>query len=103
MWVGYYYSLSSPEGNYGRYNSDYWRLTGTNYEKLFETFPNFFSEDTLIANNEIKDNIDSFTSSKYWQGRIRYTHRENRDLITSIFIKNKKFAEDILKLLEEEF
>lgn len=103
MWIGYYYSLSGPEGNYGRYNAEYWKLTGTNYEKLFEIFPNFFSPDTIVVNNEIKANIESFTSSKYWQGRIRYTHRENRDLITSIFKKNKKFAEDILALLEEEF
>lgn len=103
MWIGYYYSLSGPEGNYGRYNADYWRLTGTNYEKLFEIFPNFFNPDTTLANNEIMANIESFRSSKYWQGRIRYTHRENRDLITAIFKKNRKFAEDILRILEEEF
>ena len=102
MWIGYYYSLSGPEGNYGRYNANYWDLTGTNYEKLFETFPNFFNQDTLVANSEIKANIKSFMSDKYWQGRIRYTHRENKDLITAIFHKNKKFAEDILQLMEKE-
>lgn len=102
MWIGYYYSLSSPEGNYGRLNNAYWNLTTTNYTKLFEIFPNFFHADTSIANLEIQSNINYFFESPYWQGRVNLTHRENRDLIKIIFEKNKLFAEDILIDIEDE-
>lgn len=102
MWIGYYYSLSSAEGNYGRLNREYWDITSTNYIKLFENFPNFFNSDSILSNIEIINNIDFFFENPYWVGRINLTHRENRDLIKVIFERNKYFAEDILSGIEEE-
>lgn len=102
MWIGYYYSLSSPEGNYGRLNNEYWNITTINYTNLFEVFPNFFNSDSVISNAEIKANINKFFRDPYWIGRINLTHRENRDLVTAIFEQNKQFAEYILSDIEKE-
>ncbi len=102
MWIGYYYTQSSSEGNYGRLNNEYWNITTINYTKLFEIFPNFFSSDSILSNIEIVNNIDLFFENPYWVGRINLTHRENRDLIKTLFEKNKYFAEDILSDIKEE-
>jgi hypothetical protein len=101
-WIGYYYSISSLEGNYGRLNSEYWKITTINYTRLFEIFPNFFNADTTISNEEIRTNLGEFFTNPYWVGRINLTHRENRDIVNTIFEKNKIFAEDILSSIEEE-
>ena len=102
MSLGYYHALSSPEGNYGRLNMDYWELTGVNYQKLFEVFPNFFSQDTTLANQEILAKKTDFFQDPYWVGRINLTKRDNKDIIKSIFEKNRQFAIDILQLIDKE-
>lgn len=100
--IGSYYSQSSAEGNYGRLNKDYWDITSTNYIKLFEIFPNFFSSDSILSNIEIVNNMDFFFENPYWIGRINLTHRENRDLVTAVFEQNKLFAIYILSDIEVE-
>lgn len=102
LWIGSYYSQSSAQGHYGRFNSEYWKITTINYTNLFEIFPNFFNSDSVISNAEIKANIDKFFTDPYWVGRINLTHRENRDLVTAIFEQNKEFAEYILSDIEVE-
>ncbi len=102
MMIGYYYSLSSPEGNYGRLNNDFWKLTTSTYTKLFNIFPQFFHPDSTISNNEIDKNKAQFFSDPFWLGRINLTKRENQDIILQIFHKNREFAESILKYIDTE-
>lgn len=102
MWIGYYYTLSSPEGNYGRHNAEYQAFTYKSYKKLFEYFPHFFHQDTVMSNAEIRKNIPRFFDDPYWQARIPITERELSGLIKAIFEKNLHFAEHLLKFIEKE-
>jgi len=100
--VDWYYTQSSEEGNYGRLNSDYWTITTENYIKLFEVFPNFFSTDTTLANNEIRRNLSRFLGDPYWQGRINLTYRENSGIIKYVFEKNQRYNAELMLRLRSE-
>jgi hypothetical protein len=101
-WIGYYYELSGPDGNYGRWNAEYREIVGDNYYKLFEVFPDFYHSDTAVSNTEIRKQLPVFLNDSYWRGRIRLTHREATGILLPIFEKNRAFASDILKMLESE-
>ncbi|MFY0685659.1 MAG: hypothetical protein JXQ90_00765 [Cyclobacteriaceae bacterium] len=97
-----YYTNSTETGNFGKWNSYYSEIANESYVKLFESFPNFFSNDTTLANDEIQENLEQFLQSPYWQGRINLAYREKRDLIKPIFEENQYWNTEILRQLRTE-
>jgi hypothetical protein len=97
-----FHKTATESGDYGKFNRFYWDLTNENYTKLFEVFPNFFSQDTALANQEIRDKMSWFLSDPYWKGRINLTHRECSGIIKPIFEQNRYWNNEIMRRLRLE-
>lgn len=100
--ISMYYELSSPEGNYGMFVNEHFKIASQHYYETFDFNPHFLHPDTIIANAAIRENMDRFLVDPYWIGRINLMHREAARSMPSVFNKNLEFAEFLLQKIENE-
>lgn len=101
-YIGMYHETTSPEGNFGGFNKDYYTITFENHQKLFESFPNYLHPDTTIANQAILDGADDFLKSLYWKARISLTYRQITSYNLPVYIHTKTLSLKIISKINKE-
>jgi hypothetical protein len=100
--IGVYHEHSSPEGNFGGFNKDFYEIAFENHKKLFEIFPNYLHPDTTLATQSILDGAEEFLSSPYWAARVSLTYRQIDKYNIPVYMNNKKLAVKIIKMIKRE-
>jgi len=100
--IGVYHEHSSPEGNFGGFNKDFYDIAFENHKKLFEIFPNYLHPDTTVAAQSILDGAQEFLDSPYWAARVSLTYRQIDKYNIPVYINNKKLAVKIIKMIKRE-
>lgn len=101
-WIGLYHELSSPDGNFGGFNRDYYEITFENHKNLFLVFPNYLHPDSTVAEQAILNGAEAFLSDPYWKARVGLTFRQVTSYNRPVYINNKNLAVKIIEMIERE-